>query len=200
MDRLNSWIEDSGAPALKKLIEAPRAITAQDWVNLAYLVANLYLRTPTAIEGMRAIELDVITQVNRIIGDIDPYAVPPSVTPPNDQSLSFTVDELRVEETRLRAGEEHLTTALSLFKASIDIAKCIQKMQFLSLEAHSEHHFVTSDRPVVLRSLLTGSRLGAAEATPTPSARSQSLRIHTCSCSTASPPGPYIVKKLLPRT
>ena len=162
LDRLNSWTEASGAPALKKLIEAPRDITVPDLVDLAYLVANLYVRTPLAIEEMRAIELDVITQVNRIIGDIDPSAVPASVTPANDESLSFTVDELRREETRLRAGDEHLTTALGLFKASIDIAKCIQEMQFLLLQTRSEHHFVTSDRPVILRSLSTGSRLGAA--------------------------------------
>ncbi len=43
----------------------------------------------------------------------------------------------------------------SLFKASIDYSR----VQLL-LDAHSERYSVTSDRPVVLRSFLTGSRRG----------------------------------------
>jgi hypothetical protein len=169
LDKLNSLVETQGAPALRKLIDNPRNITHEDWVALSYLFANFAVRTPVIIDETRLTLLNLLAQVKataeriteRLKGalqmgsDLSEF---PGEVP--DDSPTMTLDQFSEEAAKLQTEEGHLRVASSIFGALVDIAKCIQRMTFLVVEAPRGFYFVTSDRPLVLRDRVTGSRIG----------------------------------------
>lgn len=153
MDEINSMVETTGAPALKKLIYEPAALTSDDWVDLAWLFANLALRTPANINELRGTELEAIRQINKIL-DAQIRALP-SGTVVDTSNL----DELNRSADRLRSAHGQLEA--EPFIALPAVAKCIQMMQFVLTEASDGSNFITSDRPLALRRFPSGSRVGA---------------------------------------
>jgi hypothetical protein len=166
-------LEDEGALALRKLIEDPGTITSDDWVDLSWLFANLWLRTPAAID-------DTLTTLRQVYAKIRALVEPPArkveegiFDPPlasaflkNDNSVTITLEELLETENALAARDGYLISLTSSFRHLAGIAKCIQQMHFLLIQAPKEHFFVTSDRPLVLRSGIADSRVGAGWENP----------------------------------
>jgi hypothetical protein len=176
LDGINSLIEDWGAPALKKLVEEPENISQNDWTDLSYLFANFAVRTPNAIEEMRTALLSLADQVNEKAqlmaarleealqagSDLSEF---PSWEM-EDDSPSMTIDQSNKSATAMRAEGGHQLIAGLTFGEINDLAKLIQKMTFLLLEAPNNLFFITSDRPLVLQSRITGSRVCAGWANP----------------------------------
>jgi hypothetical protein len=168
LDAVNRKLEEDGAPALRKLIDDLGNITADDWDNLSWLFANLWMRTPAAIDDMLIDHRQMYREIRAIVepdarkfeegkldlpqaGDFLKY----------DNSVAMTLEELREIENALTAKEAYLISATSGFKLLPDVAACIQQMHFLLIQAPEGHYFVTSDRPLTLRSGITDSRVGA---------------------------------------
>jgi hypothetical protein len=166
---VNRKLEEDGAPALRKLIEDPGTITEDDWEDLSWLFANLWMRMPAAIDDMLTAYRQMYHEIRAIVepaarkfeeGKLDlPEA---SDFLKYDNSVSMTLEELRETENALTAKEAYLISATSSFRLLPDVAACIQQMHFLLIQAPKGHYFVTSDRPLTLRSSgITDSRVGA---------------------------------------
>ncbi len=152
-DDINSLVEETGAPALKKLIDDPTTITSADWINLAWLFANLALRTPANIDELRAAELEAIRQINEFF-DEQMRNLPPDTIVNTSQleDINRSADLLRSSSGQIEAEP---------FIALPAVAECIQQMEFFLTTAPEGFSFVTSDRPLALRRFESGSRVGA---------------------------------------
>jgi Protein of unknown function (DUF4238) len=168
LDAVNRKLEEDGAPALRNLIEDPGIITADDWDNLSWLFANLWMRTPAAIDDMLTDLRQTYREIRAIVEPAARKSEEGKIDLPeagdffkHDNSVAMTLEELRETENALTAKEAHLISATSSFKLLPDVAACIQQMHFLLIQAPKGHYFVTSDRPLILRSGITDSRVGA---------------------------------------
>lgn len=171
LDNLNSLAETYGAPVLKKLFENPYAIMWKDYVELSYLFANFFVRTPSIIEETRAMELEMTMQVmvmarkmtERLAqsllngSDVSEFLQ----AEPDNESASMTLDQMIEHTSKLQQKGGHRVAALDTFYSLVDIAECIQQMSFRLVEAPDHLFFVTSDNPLTLQRRTTGSRVGA---------------------------------------
>jgi hypothetical protein len=168
IDAVNRKLEEDGAPALRKLIEDPGTITADDWENLSWLFANLGMRTPAAIDDMLTDHRQMYHEIRAIVEPAARKSEEGKLDLPEasdflkyDNSVTTSLEELRETENALTAKEAYLISATSSFKVLPDVAACIQQMHFLLIQAPKGQYFVTSDRPLTLRSGITDSRVGA---------------------------------------
>lgn len=175
LDDLNKRAESDGAPALRKLIDNPSTITQHNWLILSYLFANFAVRTPAVIEELRSAELKATTQINAMAEKMTGRLIEASLagsdlsefrSEPDDESPTFTLDQLNKHTARLREKAGHLLAANDLFSALPDIAECIQQMAFWILGAPDHLFFATSDRPLTLQRRVNGSRVGAGWKNP----------------------------------
>ena len=176
LDDINSWIESKGAPVWSKLIANPSTFTQHDWEVLSYLVANFAVRIPGTIEDIRAVELSMIAQVNEMAGKMrerlqealltgsDLSEFPTAI--PDDESPTMTLDDMNERAVKLKEEGGHRVAAHDTFGALPYVAGIIQQMRVLVLKAPKGLFFLTSDRPLVLRSQRTGSPVGAGWANP----------------------------------
>ena len=173
-DDYNSITEDVGAPVFKQLIENPGSIASSEWEILSYLLANLAVRTPAAVGDLTSALLDLSEQVNdhaakmqekirdALESGSDLSEFP--TTNPHDDSPSQTLEETNtfIERLKMPGGYR----SMILMDAVPEIAEGIQRMLFLIKEAPAGHHFVTSDRPLLLRSRTNSSTFGAGWLNP----------------------------------
>ena len=80
---------------------------------------------------------------------------------PDAGSESISVEEMNERADRLRAPGGHLVAARGTFGTLAQIARIVREMAMLVVQAPRDHSFVTSDMPLVLRSRITGSPVGA---------------------------------------
>ena len=156
VDAFNLLVENEGAPAMRKLLQEPENVTEADIVRFSYLLANLYARSRAAIEDLRTMELHWTRQVNeiaRVTGRKGFHFVSREL---NEES-SATLEQINDYATRLTASNGHHLAARDSFLATPDVAECIREMSFLIIEASPKLFFVTSDRPLLLRSRFSNS-------------------------------------------
>jgi hypothetical protein len=156
VDHLNSLAEGYGAPAMKKLIYDPDSMKESDYVGISLLFANLYVRTRVAIEELRTMELFWTDQVNEIARVTGSKRFRLKSREINEES-STTLEQINEYANGLIANDGHRLAARDSFLAIPDIAECIRNMSFLIIEAPPKSFFVTSDRPLLLRSRSSGS-------------------------------------------
>jgi len=166
LDELNKWIESYGAPVFKKLIEDPRSITESEWVILSYLFANFAVRTPVAIEGLRAMELQWTHEVNKIAKRTGKSQFKFVSQRLGEESPPTTLGQINDYAIRLRAEGGDLLAAHDTFDFLKDTAECINKMSFLVLEAPSGLFFLSSDRLLVVESQQSGVPVGVGWGNP----------------------------------
>jgi hypothetical protein len=80
---------------------------------------------------------------------------------PSDDSTTMTLEQLNEYGNRLRKCGGHRVAAEGTFYALKDTAESIQQMSMWIVESPRNRFFITSDKPLTLRSRLTGSRVGA---------------------------------------
>jgi hypothetical protein len=156
VDSFNLLVETESAPAVRRLLQDIDSMTGADIVSLSYLLANLYARTCAAIEELRNVEVYWTRQVNeitRLTGEKRFRFVSREL---NEESTA-SLEEINDYATRLIASDGHQLAARDSFLSIPDIAECIRSMSFLIIEAPEESFFVTSDRPLLLRSRFSGS-------------------------------------------
>jgi hypothetical protein len=171
LDDFNSFIETNCAPIFMKFTNPLKAITENDLIILSYLLANIYVRTPKIIEETQASELEAISTANIMAKDITQKLDEGKITAKQlfklslpelgDNSTSITLEQLNEYANKLRKRGGHLIVAKNTFYAFEDIAKSIQAMSMWIVEAPYRHFFITSDKPLTLRSRVTSSRVGA---------------------------------------
>jgi hypothetical protein len=170
LDKINSKTETWAAPLLKKLINDPASITHSEWVILSYYFANIYVRTPAFQDTMINTFKEMTKQLNKM-GERMKKAYEKAEAEGKDLSLfsaptfnnspGTSVDEWNKWMDKLDQEDGKLDN-ISLFYSLIrDIAECIQKMAFYIFEAPGGLFFITTDRPLVLFSLISGSPHGA---------------------------------------
>ena len=141
-------------------------MTESEWIILSYLFANFAVRVPVAIEGLRAMELKWTKEVNEIskrTGYCQFKFISPKL---GDESPPTTLDQINDYATKLKEEGGHLLAANDTFSLVRDIAECINRMTFLTLEAPSGLFFVTSDRPLSVQSSQSGVPVGAGWGNP----------------------------------
>jgi hypothetical protein len=170
LDKMNSAIEGWAAPVLKRLVYDVTSITHSDWVILSYYFANVHVRTPAFQDGMVATFKEFAKKVNKMVEDMkkayekaEAEGKDLSVfkSPSFDDSPRYSLDELNAWMEKLEQKEGRLDNLLTFYHMIKDIAGCIQKMSFHILGASGGLFFITTDRPLVLYSLISGSTLGA---------------------------------------
>jgi len=170
LDKINSATENWAAPVLKKLIDDVTAITHSDWVILSYYFANIHVRTPAFQDSMINTFKEMTKQLNKMGEDMK-RAYEKAIAEGKDLSLfnspSFddsprtSADEWNEWMERLDEKEGRLDTISVFYSLIKDVAECIQRMTFHICEAPRGLFFTTTDRPLVLLSLMSGSSLGA---------------------------------------
>lgn len=156
VDYLNSLAEGYGASALKRLTYDPDNMTESDCVGISLLFANLYVRTRVAIEEMRVTELLWTSQINEISRKTGIKRFSFKSVELNEESTA-TLEQINDYAASLAREDGYRLAAADLFNATLEIAECIRNMSFLILEAPPKSFFVTSDRPLLLRSRSSGS-------------------------------------------
>jgi len=170
LDKINSKTETWAAPLLKKLINDPASITHSEWVILSYYFANIYVRTPAFQDTMINTFKEMTEQLNKMAermkkayekAEAEGKDLSLFSTPTFNNSPGTSVDEWNKWMDKLDQEDGKLDN-ISLFYSLIrDIAECIQKMAFYIFEASGGLFFITTDRPLVLFSLISGSPHGA---------------------------------------
>jgi len=166
LDKINDMTETLAAPLLKKLIDDVASITHSEWVILSYYLANIHVRTPAFQESMIGTFKEMTEQVNKMAENMKKAYEKAEAegkdlslfsSPSFDDSPRFSVDELNKWTDKLDREDGRLDN-ISLFYSLVkDIAECIQKMAFYIFEAPGGLFFITTDRPLVLFSLVSGS-------------------------------------------
>lgn len=170
LDKMNSAIENWAAPVLKKLIDAVTSITHSDWVILSYYFANIHVRTPAFQDSMISTLKEMTKQLNKMAEDMKRAYEKATAegkdssvfnTPSFYDSPRYSIDEWNKWMEGLDQKEGRLVSIASRYRLIKDIAKYIQRMTFHICEAPGGLFFTTTDRPLVLFSLMSGSPLGA---------------------------------------
>ena len=170
LDQMNSAIEGWAAPVLKRLVYDVTSITYSDWVTLSYYFANIHVRTPAFQDGMVATFKEFAKKVNKMAEDMKKAYEKAEAegrdlsifkSPSFDDSPRQSLNEFNTLIEKLEQREGRLANMLSFYHLIKDIAGCIQKMSYHIFEASVGLFFITTDRPLVLFSLISGSTLGA---------------------------------------
>jgi len=170
LDKMNSAIENWAAPVLKRLVYDVTAITRSDWIILSYYFANIHVRTPAFQDSMISTYKEMTTQLNKMAEDMKKAYEKAKAegkdlsifgSPSFDDSPKYSLDEWNKWMEQLDQKEGRLDSISAFYSLIKDIAKYIQEMTFHILEAPGGLFFVTTDRPLVLFSLVSGSPLGA---------------------------------------
>jgi len=170
LDKINSATETWAAPLLKKLIDDVASITHSEWVILSYYFANIYVRTPAFQESMISTFKEMTKQVNKMAEDMKKAYEKAEAegkdlslfsTPSFNDSPRYSVDELNKWTDKLDQEDGRLDNISVFYSLVKDIAECIQKMAFYIFEAPRGLFFITTDRPLVLFSLISGTPLRA---------------------------------------
>jgi hypothetical protein len=170
LDKMNSAIENWAAPVLKRLVYDVTAITRSDWIILSYYFANIHVRTPAFQDSMISTYKEMTKQLNKMAEDMKKAYEKAKAegkdlsifsSPSFDDSPKYSLDEWNKWMEQLDQKEGRLDSISAFYSLIKDIAEYIQKMTFHILEAPGGLFFVTTDRPLVLFSLVSGSPLGA---------------------------------------
>ena len=170
LDKMNSAIENWAAPVLRKLIDDVASITHSDWVTLSYCFANIHVRTPAFQDSMISTFKEMTKRLNKMAEDMTKAYKKAKAegkdlsifnTPSFYDSPRYSIDEWNKWVEELDQKEGRLVNIASFYRLIKDIAGYIQRMSFHVLEAPGGLFFTTTDRPLVLFSLMSGSPLGA---------------------------------------
>jgi len=170
LDKMNSAIENWAAPVLKRLVYDVHSITRSDWIILSYYFANIHVRTPAFQDLMIKTHKEMSKQLNKMAGDMKKAYEKAKAegkdltifnSPASGDSPRYSLDEWNKWIEKLDQKEGRLDSLFSFYGLIKDVAEYIQKMTFHILEASGALFFVTTDRPLVLFSLASGSPLGA---------------------------------------
>ena len=141
LDKINTEIENMGAPVYKKLIKSPQSIESNDeQFILAILFANLFLRNQNNVEKWRKVRTLVTEQIIKKLGTISH----------SNSDASNLLIKWNKECGNLKAKGGHHFAVDNNFSALPDIAECIYKMSFIIFKAPKRHYFLTSDSPLLM--------------------------------------------------
>lgn len=171
LDSLNDFIETKAAPIYLKLLDENRvsSINMYDWTVLSVLFANLFVRTHIEetkdifiLASNKAMELanrmlESINKAKEKGEDINKYLS----KSPDDNMPSMTLDQMEEYTNRLIQPKGHIYAAKDLYYSLPSIAKCIKNMSFMRLIAPDGSFFISSDRPLYIFSISTGSNYRA---------------------------------------
>jgi hypothetical protein len=172
LDKWNSFIESKAAPVLWRLVYNTTSITRNDWITLSYCFANLYVRTPAFHESMRWNFENMTVELNQLASDMmaalekgraegKEMSLPDVLGDDTSPRFAMPMNEWNelVEELDTEQGRLRMTAAF--YKSTREVAKCVQRMSLFILDAPGGLFFVTTDRPLLLLSMSSGSTLGA---------------------------------------
>jgi hypothetical protein len=170
LDKMNSAIENWAAPVLRRLIDDVTSITHSDWVILSYYFANIHVRTPAFQDSMIYTFKEMTKQLNKMAEDMKKACekaiaegkdLSSFKSPSFDDSPRYSKDEWDNWMQKVDQREGRLDTMSVFYSLIKDVAECIQRMAFHICKAPGGLFFTTTDRPLVLFSLMSGSSLGA---------------------------------------
>lgn len=170
LDKMNSVIENEAAPILKRLKDDVTTIGRSEWITLSYFFANMQVRNPFYQESLRTTFRQMTDQVVEMAERMkESYekakAEGKEFHLPERQNIggarSYSLEEIKKSMEELDAPEGHIKIAENLYYNIRDIASYIQKMSLHVIKAPDALFFVTTDTPLVLYSLSSGSPIGA---------------------------------------
>lgn len=170
LDKFNSVIENETAPIFQKLKNDVTAVTKGDWITLSYFFANMQIRNPAYIEMYRTTIRHMTRQVIDMTDNMrksyesakaEGKEFPIPEIPPTGGERRYSIDELKGSLEELDAPRGHIRIAEGLYFQIRDIASYIQNMSLHVFKASGGHFFVSTDTPLMLYGLSTGTPAGA---------------------------------------
>lgn len=170
LDGLNSVIESEAAPIIKRLMVDVTTINRIDWINLSYFFANMQLRNPSYHKMLRETFRHMTNQVTEMAermkasyekAKAEGREFPLPMGPAIDKERGYSLEEMQKSMEERDAPDGHIKIIEDLYSNIKDVASYIQKMSLHVLEAPGALFFITTDTPLVLYSLASGSTLGA---------------------------------------
>jgi len=170
LDKMNSVIENEAAPIIDRLKDDVTTITRGDWITLSYFFANMQVRNPYYIESFRQTFRQLTNQVTEMAERMmqsyqKARAEGKEFHLPEEPNISgerkYSLEELKKSVEELDAPDGHIKIAEQSYYHIRDIASYIQQMSLHVIKAPGSHFFVTTDTPLVLYSLSSGTPLGA---------------------------------------
>jgi hypothetical protein len=171
LDKFNSVVESETAPIIKRLINNEiTTITHRDWIILSYFFANMQIRNPSYHKSLRNTFRQFTNQINEMVERIKEsyekakaegkeFHIPERSKFRNKKGYSLEEVNKTMEEMETKNG--HIKIAQDLYFHIKDIASYIQKMSLHVIEAAGGLFFVTTDTPLILYSLSSGTPVGA---------------------------------------
>ena len=170
LDKMNSVIESEAAPILARLKEDVTTINQHDWINLSYFFANMQVRNPSYHELLRTTFRHMTDQLIEMTERMKKSYEKAKTEGkefhlPEESNISgerrYSLEEVKKSMKELDAPDGHITIAENLYYHIKNIASYIQKMSLHVIKAADAHFFVTTDTPLVLYSLSSGTPVGA---------------------------------------
>jgi len=170
LDRFNSLIEKEAAPIIKRLMVDVTTINRSDWIKLSYFFANMQLMNPSYHESLRETFRQMTDQVSDMVermkasyekAKAEGREFPLPMGPTINNERGYSLEEMHQAVEERDAPDGHIKIAAGLYSNIKDVAFCIQKMSLHVLEAPGALFFITTDTPLILYSLNSGSLLGA---------------------------------------
>ena len=170
LDKINTATETWAAPLLEKLTNDVNSITHSEWVILSYYFANIHVRTPAFQDTMINTFKEMTKQLNKMAermkkayetAEAEGKDLSLLSTPSFYDSPRHSIDEWNKLMDKLDQKDGRLDSIYVFYSLVRDIAEHIQKMALYIFEASGGLFFITTDRPLVLFSLISGSPLGA---------------------------------------
>ena len=171
LDNFNSVVESETAPIIKRLMNNEiTTISHRDWINLSYFFANMQMRNPSYHKSLRNTFRQFTNQINEMVERIKEsyekakaegkeFHIPERPKFPDEKGYSLEEVNKSMEELETKNG--HIKIAEDLYFHVKDIASYIQKMSLHVIEATGGLFFITTDTPLVLYSLSSGTPVGA---------------------------------------
>lgn len=170
LDRMNTVIENEAAPVLKRILADVMTMSRNDWITLSYFFANMAIRTPTYHKVILQEYQHLAKELNKMGNDMlktHKFAKEKGgdLTAFNQPHFSgekrFHLTEMNKMIEEMEAEKGQIKVAEGLYYHTKTIAECIQKMSLYILTARGGSFFVTTDRPLILFSIVSESTLGA---------------------------------------
>lgn len=170
LDKFNTLVENETAPIIKRIINGDITIDQIDWINLSYFFANIQLRNPNYHTAMRNRFRKLTDQINDMATRMN-SVYDKTKTQDNEfympeelnlsQEHSYSLDDLNKSMGELETRNGCIKITESLYSNIKEVASYIQKMSLYIMEAIDGLFFITTDTPLVLYSINTGSPTGA---------------------------------------
>ena len=162
LDNMNSFIESECADSIGTLIKQSTSMIDLDRFRAAFLVANLWIRSPATLDMIRSTNAEFLKQGREIWKRQIAFQESGGTIPEASDFLQpgpsyrTTMDCVEEHIRKLESDAGHLVVGLGAYKSMLEIGEIVDQMRWQVVVAPKGCFFITSDRPVIITSSFRG--------------------------------------------